>query len=177
MKAVRIILLCEDKQTDSFVRRFLKHRNFTNRDIKTLPLPHGSQSGEQWVRQRYPAELKAIRGQQQAYLLIVIDADNLTVQDRRTQLDTHCQQEGVPPRTAEDPAIVIVPRRNIETWFAYLDGSDVDEQQTYPKLAQESDCRNHARELYQMCHRTQRLRKPVPRSLELACEEYRKLQV
>ena len=27
MSGVRIVLLCEDKQTDSFVRRFLQQRN------------------------------------------------------------------------------------------------------------------------------------------------------
>lgn len=176
MKGVRIILLCEDKQTDSFVRRFLKHRKFTHRDINTLPLPHGGQSGEQWVRQRYPTELKAIRERQRDYLSIVTDADNRTAEDRRQQLEAECQRKGVPPRTAEDRVIIVVPRRNIETWFAYLDGSDVDEQRTYPKLARESDCNRHARALYGMCHVAQRLRDPVPPALVEACGEYRKLQ-
>ena len=53
---VNITLLCEDLQTEVFVRRFLKHRNFRSRDIRTLPLPGGRQSGEQWVRERYPTE-------------------------------------------------------------------------------------------------------------------------
>lgn len=175
MKKVRIVLLCEDKQTDSFVRRFLKFRNFTHSDIKTLPLPHGSQSGEQWVRGRYPIELKAIRRIRQALLLIVTDADNLAVEARQAQLEQQCREAQVPPRTATDPVIVVVPRRNIETWFAYLDGLDVDEQQTYPKLDRESDCKRHARELYRMCHEAQRLRNPVPPSLERACDEYRRL--
>lgn len=47
MSGVSVILLCEDMQTDVFVRRFLKHRNFRGRDVRTLPLPHGSRSGEQ----------------------------------------------------------------------------------------------------------------------------------
>ena len=62
MSRVHITLLCEDSQTDAFVRRFLKRRNFRRHEITTLPLPAGSQSGEQWVRTRYPRELKAIRG-------------------------------------------------------------------------------------------------------------------
>jgi len=61
MSGVKIVLLCEDKQTDSFVRNFLKHRNFTTRDIRTLLPKLGSGSGEKWVRKRYPEELKAIR--------------------------------------------------------------------------------------------------------------------
>jgi hypothetical protein len=95
MSGVRIVLLCEDSQTDSFVRRFLKHRNFRARDINTLPIPQGSGSGEQWVRTRYPAELRAIRGRQGAYLIVVTDADVHTTQDRRVQLDEECTQKNV----------------------------------------------------------------------------------
>ena len=60
MSGVGITLLCEDLQTDVFVRRFLKHRNFRGRDIRTLPLPGGRQSGEQWVRERYPTALQRL---------------------------------------------------------------------------------------------------------------------
>ena len=52
MSGVKIVLLCEDKQTDSFVCNFLKHRNFEGRDITTLSLPASSGSGEQWVRKQ-----------------------------------------------------------------------------------------------------------------------------
>lgn len=174
---VRIILLCEDSQTDAFVRRFLKHRNFRDRDIRTLPLPHGSQSGEQWVRETYPRELRAIRQTQgTSYLIVVTDADDNSTDARRAQLDKECGRQGVPRRAYGDPAIVIVPRRNIETWLAYLGGSDVDECKRYPRLRHKGDCADHARHLYRMCHETQRLRDPAPPSLREACEEYRRLQ-
>ncbi len=75
MSGVSIVLLCEDSQTNSFVRRFLRRRGFDHRDITTLPLPGGSGSGEQWVRERYPDQLRAIRGKQAAYLIVVTDAD------------------------------------------------------------------------------------------------------
>lgn len=175
MNGVRIVLLCEDSQTDSFVRRFLKKRNWGHRNIVTAPLPHGSQSGEQWVRERYPQELKAIRVRQGALLLVVVDADNLTTNQRRTQLEDQCGKEGVPGRVPQDPVVVIVPRRNIETWFAYLDGSDVDEHRRYSKLAKVRDCEKHAKELYIMCHERQSLRDPAPSSLREACDEYNRL--
>ena len=54
MSGVKIILLCEDKQTDSFVRHFLKHRNFKGRDIKTLSLPHSSGGGGTMDRKTVP---------------------------------------------------------------------------------------------------------------------------
>ena len=174
--SVKIVLLCEDKQTDSFVRRFLRYRGFDHRDIRTLPLPHGKQSGEQWVRTQYPVELKAIRARQQAFLLVVIDADTQLTEVRRAQLDQACAEQNVPRRRPSDPVVVVVPRRNIETWFEYLSGNTVDETTIYPRLRRLSDCHSLAYNLYQMCHDEQKLVEPVPPSLEEACQEYRRLK-
>ena len=176
MSGVSIVLLCEDSQTDSFVRRFLKRRNFGARDIRTLVLPAGSGSGEQWVRERYPSELRAIRGKKGAYLIVVTDADVDTTATRRTRLDEECVQRNVPVRTDDDPVIVAVPRRNIETWLAYLDGNEVDETVTYPRLKRERECAWHAKRLYAMCHEEQALTEPAPPSLSETCLEYPKLR-
>ena len=176
MSGVSLTLLCEDSQTDAFVRRFLKRRNFGPRDIRTLPLPAGNQSGEQWVRERYPTELKAIRTRQRAYLIVVTDADAFSTGTRRAQLDAACEAKQVPQRGDHDPVLVIIPRRNIETWLAYLGGTDVDEDTTYPRLNRERDCAGQAAELYRMCHEAQRLDDGAPPSMQEACAEYGKLQ-
>ena len=175
MSGVRIVLLCEDSQTDAFVRRFLRHRNFRSRDIDTRPLPAGRQSGEQWVRAEYPDELRAIRGRRNAYLIVVTDADTNTTAARRAQLDAACRREGVRQRDDRDPVLVIVPRRNIETWLAYLGGAAVDEATEYRKK-RERDCVTQANTLFRMCHEEQRLPEDAPPSLRESCEEYRKLQ-
>ena len=176
MSRGHITLLCEDSQTDAFVRRFLKRRNFRGRDITTAPLPAGSQSGEQWVRERYPSELRAIRGRQGAYLVVVTDADVGSTDDRRAELDAECERQGVPRRDDDDPVLVVVPRRSIETWLHYLGGQPVDETQHYPRLRRARDCANGAKRLYEMCHEAQRLAESAPPSLREACEEYRKLR-
>jgi len=171
--SVRIVLLCEDAATDRFVRRFLFKRNFNRRDIQTLPFTSGS--AEYWVRKRYPNELKAIRNWQNAFLIVVIDADTHTTQARRSQLDAECRTQKIPARKPADPVIIIVPRRNIETWFAYLDGISVDETVDYSAY-KSKDPRPFAEELYRMCHEAQKLRQPVPPSLDESCQEYRKLE-
>ena len=176
MSGVGITLLCEDSQTDAFVRRFLKHRNFRGRDINTLPLPTGRQSGEQWVREQYPKQLRAIRGRQGAYLIVVTDADTHSTETRRAQLESACRKKKVPPGDDRDPVLVIVPRRNIETWMKYLGGTAVDENTTYRKLTHGSDCAQCADDLYRMCHEAQRLPGDAPPSLRESCKEYRKLQ-
>ena len=175
--SVRIVLLCEDSQTESFVRRFLWHRNFRRRDILTRPLPHGKQSGEQWVRTQFPKELKAIRAKQQAYLVVVIDADTRTTTNTLDRLDAECRAQKVTPRSSDEPVVVAVPKRNIETWLAFLKtGQQVDEQQQYPRLPSVRDCRPLADELFRMCQEEQLTPAAAPPSLVAACPEYRKLK-
>ena len=171
-----MVLLCEDLQTDVFVRRFLSRRSIKSRDIVTCPLPDGGQSGEQWVRTRYPEELKKIRRRQRTLLVVVIDADVGSTGDRHKQLEQQCRETGVERRTAEDPVIVAVPRRNIETWFEYLRGNSVDEAIDYPRLRNESECKPLADRLHGMCYVQQRLDEPAPPSLREVCEERGKLR-
>ena len=175
MSAARVVLLCEDTQTDAFVRRFLRRRRLRRRDINTLPLPAGGGSAEQWVRKAYPRQLKAIRGRSGACLVVVVDGDTRSRIERLEQLRMECERQEVPPTKPADPVLVFVPRRNIETWFAYLDGEEVNERDAYPKLPRESDCSRHANELAHMCNEVQKLREPAPPSLRDACEEYPRL--
>ena len=173
--STKIVLLCEDKQTDVFVRRLLGQRNFSRRDIKTRELAAGRGSGEHWVRKQFPRELKAIRGRREAFLVVVIDADTGTTAARRCQLSEECRKCGIAGPGTDDRVVVVVPRRNIETWFRYLGGDEVDETTRYPKLRRERECRPHADRLYEMCHEAQKLVKPAPPSIREACREYQKM--
>ena len=174
---VRVVLLCEDQPTDTFVRRFLRRRGFKMHELHTLPLPAGKQSGEQWVRSTYPGELAAIRRRANDFLIVVTDADSYTTAERRAQLDRECDSRDVPQRTASDRVIVVVPRRNIETWFQFLDGAaEVDEGVSYTKRFDASGQRALADRLYRMCHEEQRLPDSAPPSLAESCAEYTTLK-
>ncbi|MCY4460660.1 MAG: hypothetical protein OXC26_09755 [Albidovulum sp.] len=178
MSGVKIVLLCEDKQTNSFLRKFLKLRKFGSRSIHTIFNPSNG-SGEQYVRKNFPNQLKAIRQSQNALLIVVTDADNLSVEERRSTLQDECENQNIPPVNDSDRVVQFFPRRNIETWLKCLSsnaGIDVDEVTTYRKLKYESDCGPLATNLYAMCHEKQKLREPVPPSLLNACEEYKKFK-
>ena len=73
-----------------------------------------------------------------------------------------------------DRVVLTVPRRNIETWLAYLAGATVNETDSYPRLNRPSDCKPHVRALADMCT-TGELRVPAPPSLVAACDEFRNL--
>lgn len=167
-----IVLLCEDASHDTFIRRFLRKRNIKGREIVTLPLPRGKQSGEYWVRSKFPDELKAIRSRSNGFLVVVIDADTRS----RVALKQACEARGVPPERPDDPVAVIVPRRNIETWLEFLNGRPVNEEQSYPKGFTSKDVRRLAERLYQICHVQQRLPDTAPPSLAESCAEYAKLR-
>ncbi len=159
-----------------FARQFLYRRKIRGRHVESS-FSTGLGSGEQWVRQRFPKELKAVRGRQRAFLIVMIDADSGSTQNRRDQLYNECRDQDVAVPSDQDKVLIAVPRRNIETWFAYLKGEvNVDETATYRKLSREIECKPLADELYQMCHVEQKLRKPMPPSLLEVCELYPRLR-
>ena len=108
--------------------------------------------------------------------MVVTDADKRSTATRRAELNAACNRKRIPQRNDGDPVLVIIPRRNIETWLAYLGGTEVDEDKTYPRLRRERDCDAQAAELHRMCHEAQRLDEGAPPSLQEACAEYGRLQ-
>lgn len=169
---IPVTVVCEDKQQAAFVRRFFKKRNIR---IYTVTNTSGG-AGDQFVRESYPKQLDAVRTQGGG-LVAMIDGDRYDLGERHKQMDEACTQTGIAPRAPGDNVAVLVPRRNIETWFAYLEGEEVDETTEYPKLGFERECRRHVDALWEMCSKDQKLRLPSPVSLQAACEEYRNLRL
>lgn len=171
--SARVVILCEDLQTATFVRRFLKERGYANHQLRVEVAPKGKGSGEQWVRDQYPNELRACR-KKNTMLIVGTDADDKSVAERIDTLDKQCRDENVPVRMPHEPVIMVIPKRNIETWLAYLRGENPNEQDTYPKYAHEADCRDEVRALDAMCRR-QQLKQPVSPSLQAACVELQRM--
>ena len=146
MNRSQMTILCEDKQHEAFIRRFLKKRR---RRIYVFPRP-GAGAAEQFVRDNYPEQLDAIR-KRNGILVVMIDGDNDSIEQRLKQLDDACTRKGVPLRKDSDPVAIFVPKRNIETWLAYLDGERVNEKDKYRKLKRERECQRHVNALKQMC--------------------------
>ena len=178
-RKVRVVILCEDRQHEVFARRFLKNKKtgFEPRDIYVDKSPTGRGSAEQYVRERFPTELKAIRAKrrEEVYLIVMLDGDDQGAARRRHSLETACIENGIDPAGAADKLLLCVPTWNIETWLAYLDGEAVEETKPdYPRLKKPSDCTPHVDNLAKMC-RVKTLRSPYPPSLEDTCIQYRRL--
>jgi len=174
MKNVNVVILCEDKPQESFVRAFLGLRNYNRRMIRTLPMVgRNGGAGEAAVRRSFPGELKAIRTRSNALLVAVIDADKTSLANRIHELEQACRNAEIMPRSAADPVVVAVPRRNIESWFVYLTGGDANEDSDEWKRKKDDLARAAAKSLHKMCYEEQKLRDPAPQSLEAACNEWK----
>lgn len=82
-----------------------------------------------WVLREFCQELLACRRRHAAHartlLIVVVDADNNTVMQRRNHLAKDCQVLDA------DPLVVLIPKRHIETWVRASIGEAVNENDSY----------------------------------------------
>jgi hypothetical protein len=176
-RQAQVVILCEDRQQQTFIYRWLIGRGYTIRQIRLLPLPAGAGSGEQYVRSRYAAEVKALRARNYLNLALAtaIDADHRTVDERHQELESELRSAALTPRNDQERIAVLVPKRNIETWIHYLFGTDVDEETIYPKLERERDCQSAVDHLLVLCQPAQSLSENCPASVSRGIVELLRL--
>ncbi|MEL3911684.1 hypothetical protein [Treponema pedis] len=172
-KKAQYIILCEDKQTQCFLRYFLIRHSINRGRIRFLKLPMQG-CGEQYVRENYPVELQKIRSKNfnNIILFVCIDADMHSVTDRYKELDDECVEQQIPSRTSIEPVVFFVPKRSIETWIEWLEGKEgIDEITSYSHLKEESECKPQAEKLAEMFIQNADLSMALP-SIQAAQIEY-----
>jgi len=171
-----VIVLCEGSADVVFIRRFLYRRGYSHRQVRVWPFPMGKGCGEQYVRQKFPVALHAIRRFQSKGLIAMTDGDGKTPAMRKQQIDAACDAAGVPRRKPNEAAVIAVPCRNIETWFMYLHGEPWTETEDYSKQNRDDLAKESAVRLHDMCYKQQHLAEPAPASLADACEEWKRFK-
>lgn len=139
-RASKITSLCEDDEHRRLALAFMKRCRNINTDrvvveIVASRLQQGGNVG--WVLEQFPRQLHACRQRQkkaQTLLVVVLDADQFTVEERRRQLDASLKQATYEALDANDPVAILIPRRHVETWICALLGEAVNEEQ---------DCKGH----------------------------------
>lgn len=174
-RSVQLVLLCEDKQHEAFLRRFLEKQGLSTRHCRSIIAPPGKGSVEQFIRDHFPSELKAYRKNRHRVkeaLVVMLDGDSRGVKERLNELEDACKSSGIVQLQPDERVAIFVPTWNLETWFAYLRGESVDEGRSdYPRLDRERDCREYVDKLQKTC-RQGVLRQPAPSSLKDACTEW-----
>ncbi|MBU4263700.1 MAG: hypothetical protein KKC76_17735 [Proteobacteria bacterium] len=178
-KASQIIILCEDKAHELFVKRFLRMGwDVKPRAIRVPPYPNGKGSGKKHVEDNISLEAEALRRRPASTILLVIqDADELSVGQIRSNLDAKL----LSPRNDNEPIAYIIPKWHIQTWIAYLDGRNVNEadkdtyKNSYGKLSESKDAHPFIDRLANNCRKNIQLKSP-PDSLVAACEEFNRIR-
>ncbi len=175
----QIVILMEDKQQRAFVTRLLQGLGYAKHKLRPLPLPAGEGAGEQYVREHYAEQVRELRRRSSHVHLgfvIVLDADTGEVAERQRQLAAELKSAGLDPRTPGERIVHLIPRRNIETWIAYLLAQKVTETDVYPRLAgRESDCQPAVNRFLHLYHSNQPIPEDCPPSLATAFAELRRL--
>lgn len=132
VRIANIVLLVEDTRTGSLLLKYLRRLGHDNRTIRVVPVPAGRGSGEQFVRERYASEVRALRTRHtKACLVVSIDADTKTTAERRQQLERALRDAEERARDPREPVLILVPKRNVETWVLSLNLVEVDEITDY----------------------------------------------
>lgn len=165
-----VVVLCEDLRHYNFVRRYLILRGVEEDDIVPRISPSGRGAGSRYVLEKAPDEVRAIRRRAcRAGLVMVIDSDNFSVEDRLRQLNQSMEQSGVSNRGRAERIAVLSPKRNIETWIFHLCGNAANEEDDYKNRVSPSDLKTSVAAFAKMCpHKCEEI--PLP-SLQHACKE------
>lgn len=131
-RIANIIVLCEDQEQQNLVRRYLIRTNHETRSFRFQPLPGAVQCGSQYVRERFRDQVAACRGilgrRASCLLIVVTDADNLSVREREESLRQQLKINGDPDLVDDEPVVIFIPKWQIETWIKCLLGQQISEE-------------------------------------------------
>ncbi len=129
------IVLCEDETHWLFVYRWFLAKGVLANEIRLVPLPAGRGAGLAHVVSGYAQEMREYRRKanhlQSRRLIVVLDGDVSTVEQRLADLAGELARAGVAARAAEERVCILVPCRNGETWIHFFHGHPVDEVTDY----------------------------------------------
>jgi len=129
------ILLCEDELHERLTKAYFKKCGlpYQSPQLKTLVASRQQRGGnDSWVLNEFPRQLHACRQRQKkakTLLIVLIDADHYSVEDRRRQLTGRLTAAGFEPYGEKEPLVLLIPKRHIETWIRALLGEQVTEEQ------------------------------------------------
>ena len=136
-RIANVTVLVEDRIQQNLVRRYLQRLwgdHYDERRMDYRPLAAGRGSGEQFVRRDY-ARLVGVcrwrRSKASCLLIVMIDADNRSTVDRQRQLSDELSIKHMPQRGDDEPIVVLIPKRHVETWIRASSGEIVDEVTSY----------------------------------------------
>ena len=173
-RSARVVVLCEDRTHYHFIRGFLLAKGCSAAKITPRQAPPGIGSAENYVREHFPAELRAHRSRSGNVLLIVCMDQDKSSTNRHLELVNACEAENVPPPDRYDRMMTVFPSRNIETWLYCLHNEQtIDESINYKQRLSRSKPGKLGSKLAQVCRNPRNF--DFPSSLETAKQRWREV--
>ena len=146
----RATILCEDEKHFQFIRGFFIEIGLESRKITSYAgFSDGLGAGDQHVRKHFPDALSDIRRRQgNVFLVVVTDADKEGADARTRRKELEKALTDIESETISDTErlLLVIPKRNIETWFAWIDGGgDVNENNDYKKQYQHAKSKKYGK--------------------------------
>jgi hypothetical protein len=178
-RASEVVLLCEDKQHEVFVYRYLSRLGYGRHAIRITKSPAGRGAGDAFVLNAFVRELVACRTRNRrakTSLVVIQDADLIETAKRIQAFTDRLVAEQVPALADDEPIVLLIAKRNIETWIHALDGEDVDEIKKYSRLdGHERDCDAAVAKLFEARKSNQDADNAWPPSLQRGYSELARL--
>ncbi len=179
----QFVLLCEDVTHEQLAKAYLKKCRYENLGRLVRPRvasreQHGGNVG--WVLNEFPKELHACRQRQKksnTLLIVLVDADTFTVADRRRQLLERLKAAGYEGFGEKEPAVLLIPKRHVETWICALLGDSVSEEEDCKSRdkSKKQDIRQAAETLFNWSRAKATPGPTCVSSLKTALPEWRKI--
>ncbi len=176
------ILLCEDRPQASLVRLYMERCGLSTKAPSLLQIiaserVHGG--NVVWVLREFPRQLDACRKRHtraKTLLILVADADDLGVDGRQRDLSRALQGANVEPMASSDPAVVLIPKRHVETWIRATTGQPTNETDDYkPDEPGKAEIRAAAQVIHGWVHDNPKPDENCIASLRNAFPEWRKI--
>jgi hypothetical protein len=182
-RASRIILLCEDEAHQRLAVAYMNRCGIHRRDVIDVVASRQKQGGNVgWVLDEFSRQLQACRQRHKAkantLLVVVVDADTYTVDERRREFNDRLKQARQDELRADDPVALLVPRRHVETWIRSLLGRSVTEDEDCKGSSKPSkeDIRQAADTLHEWARENATPGATCVPSLSAAFPEWRKIR-
>lgn len=167
-------ILCEDAQMRTFLVAFLKCQGINTHKISVVPIPAGVGCGEAHVRTGLTKELELLHRNKhlRKTLLVCLDSDKYSYGERKQFLHKS-YSDAFPGSDIDDEMMLIwIPKREIETWIAYFNGENVDEDMEFRHGGQPVSCKKVANMMYLFLQNDEENAETTLHSLQKAKEEY-----
>jgi len=139
----KVFVLAEDKRQKQLLYRFLVAAGIGPHQMTIEVSPSGQGSAELWIRKNFARQAEKCRARNARAatgMLVMMDADALSVQEHWNELDAALAAENQPAyNPTSDPIARLIPKWSVETWILFLSSNGeskptISEDKPYKEL-------------------------------------------